>query len=135
VPIPDGVDGRSLKPVIEENLPGKLYTVCEWSFPRYEVNVNAIRTDRYRLVYYGQGEGELYDHASDPDELDNRFTEPAYTTVRLQLQEQLIDHINQYHTKSSSAVSKAVSLKSRNTMTRMLHTGQRNWDEIKHLYR
>ncbi|NOU94089.1 sulfatase-like hydrolase/transferase [Paenibacillus sp. LMG 31456] len=135
VPIPDGIDGRSLKPVIEENLPGKLYTVCEWSSPRYEVNVNAIRTDRYRLVYYGQGEGELYDHANDPDELDNCFTDPVYTTVRLQLQEQLIDHINQYHTKSSTAKSKAVSLKSRNTMTRMVHTGQRNWDEIKHLYR
>ncbi|MCR8632259.1 sulfatase-like hydrolase/transferase [Paenibacillus radicis (ex Xue et al. 2023)] len=135
VAAPAQIEGRSLMPVIEQGLPGKPFTACEWSFPKYSSTVNAIRTDRYRLVYYGQGEGELYDHASDPDELHNRFADSDYVAVRLQLLEQLFDHINRYRVKSSSTLSKAVSYRSRNTMTRLLHTGQRNWDEIKHLYR
>ncbi|WP_135550458.1 sulfatase family protein [Paenibacillus cymbidii] len=132
--IPQGVEGRSLKPVVAGELPGKPATVCEWSVARYERRVNAIRTDRYRLVYYGRGEGELYDHETDPHELDNRYDDPAYAAIRLSLTEQIVDHIAQYRAKSDKEISGKVSHGTRNAMTRLLHTGRRSWDEIEHLY-
>jgi arylsulfatase A-like enzyme len=131
---PDGLDGKSLNHMIEDNALGKTSTVCEWSVGLYESRVNAVRTDRYRLVYYGQGEGELYDHKNDPHELDNRYDDPVYTSVRLMLMERIVDHITQYKTKSSKEVSQKTSYGTRNTMTRLIHTGRRNWDEVKHLY-
>ncbi|WP_164821605.1 sulfatase family protein [Paenibacillus koleovorans] len=138
VPLPVSsvpVEGRSLVSVVEGLEAGKPHTVCEWSSPRYEATVNAIRTDRYRLVYYGKGEGELYDCASDPDEVDNRFEDPVYASVRLELLERMFDHINEYRLKSSNSLSKEVGRRTRNTMTRLLHTGQRSWSEVGPLYR
>jgi arylsulfatase A-like enzyme len=131
---PEGLDGLSLIHTIEDHAPGKTSTVCEWSMGLYESRVNAVRTDRYRLVYYGHGEGELYDHKHDPHELDNRYDDPVYTSVRLMLMERAVDHITQYKTKSAKEVSQKTSHGTRNTMTRLIHTGRRNWDEIKQLY-
>jgi len=34
---------------------------------------HAIRTERWRYIRYSNGEEELYDHHSDPDEFDNRI--------------------------------------------------------------
>ncbi|MCZ3389789.1 MAG: sulfatase-like hydrolase/transferase [Actinomycetia bacterium] len=44
------------------------------------------RTEQYLYVRYSNGAGdELYDYALDPDELDNRATDPSYTKTLGQL--------------------------------------------------
>lgn len=135
VPLPAGVEGRSLVPVIRDGLPGKPHTVCEWSFPRYSARVNAIRTKRYRFVYYGNGEGELYDHATDPGELKNLYDNKEYAGIRLQLLEKITDHTNNYRVKSSFPQDRITGSATRNGMTRLLHAGQRNWNELAPLYK
>ncbi len=52
--------------------------------PRY-----MIRTDRHKLIFNHGAMGELYDHENDPGEYVNRIDDPAYRSVRAELQEQL----------------------------------------------
>jgi len=135
VAVPERVEGSSLTAAAAGDRPGKPQTVCEWSTPHYSERVNAIRTERYRLVYYGQGEGELYDYETDPGELRNRYADPAYAAIRLMLTERMFDHVNRYRARSTAATSKRTGYLTRNAMTRLLHTGQRNWQELEPLYR
>jgi arylsulfatase len=62
------------------------------------VHVTMLRHDRWKLVVHHGGPasarertGELYDLAADPDELVNRWADPAHRDVRADLQELLID--------------------------------------------
>jgi hypothetical protein len=49
-------------------------------------------TDRHKLtVYAGREEGELFDLASDPEELYNRWDDPEYADVRNRLSRELLD--------------------------------------------
>ncbi|MBX3012466.1 MAG: sulfatase-like hydrolase/transferase [Caldilineaceae bacterium] len=50
----------------------------------------AMRTQTHRLVYRPTGQCELYDLASDPQELYNHYGETAYATVQHQLEQQLL---------------------------------------------
>jgi len=50
-----------------------------------------IRTATHKLIRRTSGEHELYDLRDDPDELHNRFTDPACETVRQGLQERMLD--------------------------------------------
>lgn len=57
-----------------------------------------LRHDRWKLVVHHGGPasgrertGELYDMAADPDDLVNRWADPAHREVRAELQELLID--------------------------------------------
>lgn len=51
-------------------------------------------TDRYRLTRYtGTGEGEIYDLTNDPAESVNLFDDPAHSSVRRELTDQLVDEI------------------------------------------
>ncbi|MBI1299829.1 sulfatase-like hydrolase/transferase [bacterium] len=51
-----------------------------------------IRDDRYKLVvYHGHNSGELYDLHEDPDEFDNRWSDPNYADVRFRLLLQSFD--------------------------------------------
>ena len=45
----------------------------------------AVRTPRYVYAEYSTGERELYDLASDPDELQNLDGNPAYAAVEAEL--------------------------------------------------
>ncbi len=41
---------------------------------------------RYKLtVFHGQDIGELYDHATDPDEFDNLWDDPASQSLKCDL--------------------------------------------------
>jgi hypothetical protein len=45
-----------------------------------------VRTPRYSCTFeLGSGSGELYDLLADPQQMDNRFEDPAYAEVRDQL--------------------------------------------------
>jgi arylsulfatase A-like enzyme len=135
LPQPDGIDGRSLVPVIAGEAPAKEAVVCEWSRPGPATMLHAIRTPDYRLVYYGAGqEGELYDRRSDPDELENRWDDPAYAAVRRELTERLLDHVMRYGKRSDVASDRREDARSRMSLTRLLHKGGRRWPDIAPLY-
>jgi N-acetylglucosamine-6-sulfatase len=48
-----------------------------------------VRTPRFKYVEYANGERELYDLASDPDELNNLGNDPAHATIRAELAQRL----------------------------------------------
>ncbi len=82
-------DGRSLFPLLAD--PG-----LEWGRdiliergpgggPSGGRMFTAVRTPRFAYAEYSTGERELYDLASDPDELQNLDGNPAYATVESEL--------------------------------------------------
>jgi choline-sulfatase len=52
--------------------------------------VVAMRTATHRLIYRPTGLCELYDLQADPQELRNRYADPAYTAVRRDLEAQML---------------------------------------------
>lgn len=58
-------------------LPGFPY---EWDVPYY-----GVRTDRYKYVKWSSGGEELYDLNSDPYEMDNLASDPAYGQTKAEL--------------------------------------------------
>jgi iduronate 2-sulfatase len=86
LPIPDFVDGVSLRPLLEEpSLPGH---------PAFSYNARAktIHTGTHRLILHNDGHAELYDHASAAKETKNiAATEPALVE---QLSTQLKKRLN-----------------------------------------
>jgi len=50
-----------------------------------------IRTERWKMVRYAGGEGELYDMTNDPDEQRNLFDEPQHRETRHALEARLLE--------------------------------------------
>lgn len=50
-----------------------------------------IRTATHKLVRRPREQSELYDLLADPEELCNRYADPAYATVRAELEARLLD--------------------------------------------
>lgn len=114
-PIPVGVQGRSLTPLLaggdpdtsefdtiyaERGYGGMTYgshELPELHFPYEgpsfdELNsvtqsgrTKMIRFKNYKLLVHSTGQGELYDLAVDPSEVDNRFDDPTMESVRVDL--------------------------------------------------
>ena len=134
VPAPACIDGRSIVAEAEGEGDGKACALCEWDFPPPQRRVNAIRTPRYRLVYYSHEQGgELYDHDSDPFEMHNLWSDPERRGVRLALTEQLFDRINCYSRKTDYDTDVALEQRDRFTPTRLLHKHCRQWSDIERL--
>lgn len=67
-PIPSGLDGQSLKPILD----GKLRGVRETLFLAYRDVQRAVRDDRWKLIRYPQiNKTQLFDLRRDPDEIHN----------------------------------------------------------------
>ncbi|WP_176835490.1 MULTISPECIES: sulfatase [unclassified Paenibacillus] len=120
IPIPPGVQGKSLAPFLrgeaytprdyvviesgEEGVPLRVSDVTvrpEHPFDdRYFVwcayreawvgKGKSIRTLAWKLNIYANGEGELYDLVNDRDELHNRFDDPASAGIRAELERKLL---------------------------------------------
>jgi N-acetylglucosamine-6-sulfatase len=45
-----------------------------------------IRTARWKLVHYNDGDGELYDLDQDPNEMTSHYGDPAYARVQAELE-------------------------------------------------
>jgi len=134
LPCPGEVDGRSIVSEAEGEGSGKAFALCEWDFPPPQRRVNAIRTSRFRLVYYSHEDGgELYDHRDDPWEMQNRWSDPAYRDIRLELLEQLFDSVNHYSRKTDYETDAALEQRDRFTPTRLLHKHCRKWSDIEAL--
>ena len=96
VPIPESVDGRSLRPLLglhawpaslwrQEILVEAIAGGAPFPLPAYE----GLRTARYTYVEYDTDERELYDLARDPDQLENQASR-----VQPQLIRQLSDRLS-----------------------------------------
>jgi arylsulfatase A-like enzyme len=76
-----GMDGQSLKPLLED--PDQ-----EWERPvvtTFGFRNHAIRTERWRYIQYSDGGQELYDHEADPNEWSNLASLPRYSSLKSQL--------------------------------------------------
>lgn len=69
----------------------------EKQFP-YTPNVRALRTDRFKFIRYPHGDTspdrhlpELYDLSKDPNELENLADKASMTSVRAELEKQLLE--------------------------------------------
>ena len=88
---PEKLHGRSLVPILTgAAAPGhhRDHVYCEYhkairGMPSYGT---MVRTRRHKLVvYHGEGLGELFDLEKDPGEFDNRWDDPEYAEVKLEL--------------------------------------------------
>jgi N-acetylglucosamine-6-sulfatase len=85
VEIPDGMQGKSLLPLLEgKDIPWRdtiyyhYYTNGEHNVPRHD----GIRTDRYKLIhYYTDDTFELFDLMQDQNEMANLHDNPEYRAV------------------------------------------------------
>lgn len=90
---PLAMQGQSLGPILQgESDPDthKASVYCEYydALPAAHQGVFATMyyDGRYKLtVFHGQEIGELYDHATDPDEFDNRWDDPACQALKCDL--------------------------------------------------
>jgi len=131
VPAPATCEGSTLLPVAEGRAAGKEQALCEWDFPAPQRFVNALRTPRFRIVYYGHEKGgELYDHENDPHEMRNLWDDAAHQSTRLELLELLFDRVNQYQRKSDFDSDAAKAAAFRLSPTRMIHKRCGKWSEI-----
>ena len=86
----DPIDGRSMRALLgapARHL-GNAVVLESWPVltdPAGRMLYEGILTERYRYTEHINGERELYDLQSDPDELDSRHDDPAYTRVEIAL--------------------------------------------------
>ncbi len=114
VPIPDGMQGRSLRPLMEGKSPEDwrssiYYAYYENSWALQDKGEEAmaepfryftphrigphrgVRTDRHKLIeYYGEGDyWELFDLEADPNEMQNLYGDPTCAAVVADLKREL----------------------------------------------
>ncbi len=92
--------GQSLRPLIEGSGTRK-FALSEWklhpSRTGIELDLRIVRTKNAKLTLdLASGEGEMYDLASDPDEMDNVFNRPEYADLRRELTEMIKQRPNDF---------------------------------------
>lgn len=82
---PDGLDGKSLRPVITDNAPLRDAVCSEY----YTAGIpeRMIRTDRWKYVHSEGDLHQLYDLESDPHENVNLIDDPAHAGIAKELDE------------------------------------------------
>ena len=83
--LPAQVHSRSLRPLVETDSASRDFAMSEWDLRASRCGVDlalcTVRTETLKLtVEANSGAGELYDLYNDPDEMVNRFGDPAYRT-------------------------------------------------------
>lgn len=95
VEVPDEVQGRSLRPLMENRDDPDwgeplYYHYYEYPGPHHVRPHYGVRTERYKLIYYYTiGEWELFDLHRDPNELQNVVDAARYSEVVQDLKEEL----------------------------------------------
>ncbi len=75
LPAKPGLDGDSLVPLLRDPDQERAVTMT------YQRGNHAVRSIRWRYIRYADGSDELYDHRSDPDEINNLATSGDYADV------------------------------------------------------
>lgn len=86
IPIPDGVEGKNLCPV----LTGARTRVQDHIFIEISHNVGIVKHP-WKMFVYPNGEGELYNLKNDPDELINLYSDPRFGKIRAMFEELLVE--------------------------------------------
>lgn len=87
VPVPEGLDGRSLAPLLR----GEVREVHSFTVGYFRDVQRMIRTDRWKLIVYPKiGRWQLFDLANDPNELDDLSAEPQHRATMTKLRDKLI---------------------------------------------
>jgi arylsulfatase A-like enzyme len=86
IAVPEGVDGRSLKPV----LTGEREQIYDAVYAHFRDSQRMVRTAEWKYVAYPQaGQDQLFHVAEDPDELRNLAEEAKHAEVVRELRERL----------------------------------------------
>ena len=88
-PIPSGVEGKSLVPVLRD----PAATVHEAAFS-YSGSHHALRTDRWAYMRYADGSEELYDMKADPGQFTNLAADPSHAAALKELRRRLDERVN-----------------------------------------
>ena len=90
VPMPDFTQGSSLVPIMK-NPKSDGHTAVA-----YTSGATTLRTDNYRFIQHCNGDLELYDHVTDPFEIENIASENPDLVIkfRKQLENRLVDPFN-----------------------------------------
>ncbi|MEX1020535.1 MAG: sulfatase [Litorilinea sp.] len=129
---PATVQGVSLRPLLEGNVPPDwrqsvyyAYYEDSWMlagkgdeamaepyryFTPHRVGPHrGVRTQRYKLIeYYGEGDyWELFDLDADPHELHNRYADPAFAEIEMELKQELARLRAYYHDVEDSTQTQA----------------------------
>lgn len=103
VSIPDDMQGRSFKSILEGNTPSDwrksvYYHYYEFPGAHSVAKHYGVRTERHKLIhYYDLDEWELFDLEKDPNELNSVYGDEDYATVLTSLRKELQrlrDHYN-----------------------------------------
>ena len=85
------IQSRTLRPLLEKRAGAtRDFALCEWRVPPYRMGIKLdlriVRTKQYKLaVDLLSGAGELYDLKGDPLEKNNRYNDPEYTEIKMDL--------------------------------------------------
>ncbi|MFA6291615.1 MAG: sulfatase/phosphatase domain-containing protein, partial [Victivallales bacterium] len=136
LPMPDDIDGTSFLSVVNNaGATGKIEALAEYDWFEPGKRINALRTDRHRIVYYDHKHGgELYDHESDPGEIENLWDSPAHQLLKMELLQRLFDRINCYRTPSSVQGDLRTEHEYSYMPTRLVQFGQMDWEILKKTY-
>jgi arylsulfatase A-like enzyme len=94
VPAPHPLQGRSLLPLLAGKEETREAAYMEWhvhpSRCGVPLKLRTVRTRTHKCTFELESKaGELYDLVNDPEEMINRFDDPAYLSVRRQMEELL----------------------------------------------
>lgn len=93
LPLPPHMAARSLRPELETGQGGREAVFCEFVTNDQQRRGVCVRTGRHKLALWTEGAargGELYDLAEDPQELVNRYDDPALANVQRELSERIV---------------------------------------------
>jgi len=87
IPIPGQMQGISQKDVwLGKQESARSWAICENRHQPSAVHLRTFVNQRYKMtVYRGLDEGELYDLQDDPGERRNRWADPDFTDVKLEV--------------------------------------------------
>ncbi len=93
-PVPRGVQGASLIPMIEGRSEGKDAVFGYQSYGEYPAQIRPrrqmVRTHDWKLIHMPEGESLLFDLKNDPYEMDNRYDDPACADILRELKDRLL---------------------------------------------
>ncbi|MFN0078402.1 MAG: sulfatase [Prosthecobacter sp.] len=81
IPKPAHLDGVSIKPLLAD-------PAAAWSTPAmttYKFNNHGVRNEGWRHIRYANGDEELYNEATDPNEWTNLAKDPQYNGTKAEL--------------------------------------------------